>query len=220
MIAARDVRRYKPCCQNSELPLLDCSKLWAETGSGDGKEIAFPREGTLHTTAYESDVRTPPPAKGRDAFGQDPHTRPRVLVVDDNPDALTILRLFLEGHGFQVITVESVRSAWMRIQGGLPDLIITDYTMPDLTGVDLCRRLRADQRTRNIPIVMHTGTDLPPAADGLYDCLLEKPTDLNRLAQRIRGMLKAATRDPVNAKRMANDEAHEFSSVVPVLSKA
>jgi two-component system, OmpR family, phosphate regulon response regulator PhoB len=111
-------------------------------------------------------------------------TPPRILVVDDHPDALTIMRLLLEHHGFQVITADSVRDAVRQMQEGLPDLVITDYSMPELTGLDLCRHLRHDRLTCRIPIVMHTGTDMPRTEAGLYDEVFEKPADLGRLVQK------------------------------------
>lgn len=120
------------------------------------------------------------------SVGQPTH---RILAVDDSPDALTILRLFLSAQGYEVITAESVSEAQIRVHEHFPDLVITDYLMPEMTGLDLCQRLRSHHDTRHIPIVLHTGTDLPPGATPLYDALCTKPADLAVLARIIRSLL-------------------------------
>jgi two-component system phosphate regulon response regulator PhoB len=113
----------------------------------------------------------------------------RILAVDDSPDALTILRLFLSAQGFEVTTASGVAEALIRVQERLPDLIISDYAMPDRTGLDLCRSLRSHRQTRHIPIVLHTGTDLPPNQTPLYDALCAKPASLAQLARTVRSLL-------------------------------
>jgi CheY-like chemotaxis protein len=86
----------------------------------------------------------------------------RILAVDDSPDPLMILQQFLTAEGFEVITAGDVAEALLRVHERLPDLIITDYATPDSTGLDLCRHLRSHRETHHIPIVLHTGVDLPP----------------------------------------------------------
>jgi two-component system phosphate regulon response regulator PhoB len=102
------------------------------------------------------------------------------------------MRLLLEHHGFQVTTADSVRAALRQMHERLPDLIITDYLMPELTGLDLCRHVRSDRLTCRIPIVMHTGTDLPETETGLYDGMFAKPADMSRLVQKIRKLIRPA----------------------------
>jgi CheY-like chemotaxis protein len=123
-----------------------------------------------------------------------PPMRPgaRILAVDDSPDALTILRLFLSAEGFEVITAGGVTEALLRMQEHLPDLIITDYAMPGKTGLDLCRHLRSHPQTHHIPIVLHTGADLPPTETAPYDALYAKPASLAHLVSRVRSLLAAS----------------------------
>jgi two-component system phosphate regulon response regulator PhoB len=116
----------------------------------------------------------------------------RILAVDDSPDALTILRLFLSAEGFDVVTAGGVAEALLHVQEQLPDLIITDYAMPDRSGLDLCQHLRSHRQTRHIPIVLHTGTDLPPTDTPLYDAVCAKPANLAQLARRLRSLLAAS----------------------------
>lgn len=116
-------------------------------------------------------------------------THSPILIVDDDPDACTILRLFLTAEGFDVITAQSVPAALRCMRDHLPSLIITDYNMPEVTGLDLCRDVRSNPRTRGIPIILHTGNDLSQTDESLYDQVFEKPTDLNRLSYTVRRML-------------------------------
>jgi len=118
-------------------------------------------------------------------------THGTILVVDDDPDACTILRLFLTAEGFEVITAQSVSAALSCMRDHLPSLIVTDYNMPEATGLDLCRDVRSHPRTWDIPIILHTGNDLSHTDESLYDQVFEKPTDLNRLSYAVRRMLAA-----------------------------
>jgi two-component system phosphate regulon response regulator PhoB len=113
----------------------------------------------------------------------------RILVVDNSPHARTILRLFLSAEGFEVITASGAEEALLRVQEQRPDLIITDYAMPERSGLDLCRHLRTHGHTRHIPIVLHTCTDLPHIETALYDPVSAKPASLVQLARRVHELL-------------------------------
>ena len=114
-----------------------------------------------------------------------------ILTVDDEPDALTSLRLFLSIEGFEVLTASSGREALSSIQSQAPDLVITDLAMPDMNGLELCARLRAQPATRRIPIILYTGFAQPDRKDGLglYDRRLTKPTDLDELVDEVWALL-------------------------------
>ncbi|HEX5461678.1 MAG TPA: response regulator [Steroidobacteraceae bacterium] len=114
----------------------------------------------------------------------------RILAIDDEPDALAILRIFLSAEGWQVATASSAVDALRLIRKRTPDLIVTDCAMPGMTGLELCRELRGHVATRHIPIILHTGmTTIPRGERRLYDRLLVKPADLDHLASEIRGLL-------------------------------
>lgn len=70
----------------------------------------------------------------------------------------------------------------------LPDLVITDYSMPGMTGLELCEHLRSRPETRHIPIFLHTALSEPPAAS-LYDEVFTKPADLRSLVWTVRARL-------------------------------
>lgn len=93
-------------------------------------------------------------------------------------------------EGFEVITARNGAEALLRLRERWPDLIITDYTMPDMTGLDLCKRLRASRVMRHIPIILYTGVSLP-ADPRLYDRIVTKPADLCAFAIEIRLLLAA-----------------------------
>ena len=112
-----------------------------------------------------------------------------ILVVDDDPDTLTLLQFVLSMLGFEAVTARSAREALERVEERLPDLIITDSAMPSMSGLELCRVLRASQRTRRIPIVLHTGSDLPDDVPRLYDRIVTKPAETDALVKLVRELL-------------------------------
>lgn len=115
-----------------------------------------------------------------------------ILCVDDEPDAVTILRLFLSAHGFEVGVASSAAEALQLVANRRPDLIITDYAMPDMNGLDLCRALRGPDETHHIPIILHSGVELETDHADLFDRFLLKPAELDLLAREIRSLLPAA----------------------------
>ncbi|MCD6532803.1 MAG: response regulator transcription factor [Deltaproteobacteria bacterium] len=86
------------------------------------------------------------------------------MVVDDDPDILTVLKGNLELAGFRVVTFMAGLEALAAIKSGQPDLLILDLTLPDIDGIQLCRRLREQQL--DFPVIMLT------ARDGLSDKVL------------------------------------------------
>ena len=120
-------------------------------------------------------------------------SRPLILCVDDEPDARTILRLFLSAHGFEIMVAADVVEALRLIEERRPDLIITDYAMPGVSGLELCRTLRDRAETHDIPIILHTGIELH-AGDhpDLFDRFVLKPAELDHLAREVRELLPAA----------------------------
>lgn len=114
---------------------------------------------------------------------------PVVLAVDDEPDMLLALQLYLSTEGFAVVTASNVLEARQRIDEQRPDVVITDYIMPGFSGLELCRTLRGRRETRDIPIIVHTGWDLWKDYPGLFDRLVPKPAELDALATLIRRLL-------------------------------
>ena len=82
-----------------------------------------------------------------------------ILIVDDTPENLTVLSRMLEAHGYQVRPAVNGQVALKAISRTLPDVILLDIIMPGMNGYELCRRLKADKQTREIPIVFMSALD-------------------------------------------------------------
>jgi len=80
----------------------------------------------------------------------------RILVVEDEEALTTLLRYNLDAEGYDVETVGRGDDADTRLKEHVPDLIVLDWMLPGLSGIELCRRLRARPETRSLPIIMLT----------------------------------------------------------------
>ncbi|MDD5194886.1 MAG: response regulator, partial [Candidatus Omnitrophica bacterium] len=80
----------------------------------------------------------------------------KVLVVDDDPDILDLLCSTLEGE-YDVIKASLGNEALEKVKEGLPDLLVLDYMLPDLQGIEVCKILRKDSLSMHLPILMLTG---------------------------------------------------------------
>ena len=89
----------------------------------------------------------------------------RVLVVDDEPDAVLILAKTLSARGYEVTTAGRGQQAIMLAKAGKPDLILLDILMPDMDGTQVAAALQEDPTTRNIPVIFLT-------------CLITKKTEV------------------------------------------
>src|SRR5205807_9357571 len=83
--------------------------------------------------------------------------RPRVLVVDDYPDAREMYTEYLEFSGFEVVQASNGAEALERAIDTIPDIILMDLSLPVMDGWEATRRLKADRRTWDIPVVALTG---------------------------------------------------------------
>ena len=93
--------------------------------------------------------------------------RPLVLVVDDETHILHVLSMKLTNGGFDVITAEDGEEALEEALQNKPDLVITDYHMPYMTGLDLCVKLKEHDTTKTIPCIMLTARGYSIAAEHL-----------------------------------------------------
>jgi PleD family two-component response regulator len=120
--------------------------------------------------------------------------RRRVLVVDDEEHIRRILKFQLEKNGYEVVTAENGEVALKLIRRAAPDLIILDLMMPKIDGFEVCRRLRGDFQTSQIPIIMLTAkSDLPDKIKGLEggaNDYLIKPYSSEELLLRVHNVLE------------------------------
>jgi CheY-like chemotaxis protein len=87
------------------------------------------------------------------------HAGPTVLVVDDNPVIRKLIGGKLEESGYNVVCAEDGRSAAAMIKGAAPQMVLLDITLPKMDGYEVCRSIRMNETTRNIPVIMISGKD-------------------------------------------------------------
>ena len=121
--------------------------------------------------------------------------RPRVLLVDDYPDAREMYSEYLEFSGFDVVEAGNGMEALQRAVDTAPDIILMDLSLPVMDGWEATRRLKADQRTKGIPVVALTGHALAGISEGAKqagcDAFVTKPCLPEDLVREIRKILDA-----------------------------
>jgi len=117
-----------------------------------------------------------------------------VLVVDDNPQNLELLLAYLEDLDCKTVSATEGAEAVDKAKQILPDLILLDVMMPKMSGFEVCKRLKSDPRTTDIPIIMVTALselgDIERAIDSGTDDFLSKPVNRLELITRVKTMLK------------------------------
>ena len=138
-----------------------------------------------------------------------------VLVVDDEPATVALLRAYLEAEGYQVMTACRGEEALEKAFARLPDLVLLDVVMPGLDGFEVCRRLKADSRTQFVPVIIITALqelkDKIAGAEAGADDFLIKPFDCVELLARVRNLLQI---------RHLTDRLEHAESVVVALAAA
>ncbi len=118
----------------------------------------------------------------------------KVLVVDDEPDALELIDYNLRGAGYQVFTAANGTRAMELAQRHLPDLIILDLMLPEIDGIEVCKILRRNTETQDIPIIMLTAkADEIDRVIGLEvgaDDYVTKPFSPRELTLRVKNILR------------------------------
>jgi len=119
----------------------------------------------------------------------------KVLIVEDEPGQMQLTRRALESHGtFHLSFAQNVQEAFQRLNQEVPDLILMDLGLPDGDGLDVTRRLREEDRTRWVPVIILTGrSTVVDKITGLEvgaDDYLTKPFDPGELVARVRAVLR------------------------------
>jgi len=115
-----------------------------------------------------------------------------VLLVDDHDDGREVLSEFLSVSGFEVEGCASGEAALECIeQRGTPGVVVTDLTLGEMSGVELAKKLQADDKTKTVPVVAVTGHVGFEDKDGLFAEILPKPVPLPRLVDTVKRALGA-----------------------------
>ena len=121
-------------------------------------------------------------------------TRPLVLLVEDEPAQRAVLSYNLEAEGFEVQTADNGEDALQLIAETPPDLILLDWMMPHVSGIEVCRRLKARPETRGIPIIMLSArseeVDKVRGLETGADDYVIKPYSVTELMARLRAHLR------------------------------
>ncbi len=119
---------------------------------------------------------------------------PLVLIVEDEPAQVEMLRYNLESEGFRTITAGDGEEALLRLEEDEPDLVILDWMLPAVSGIEVCRRIRARDHSRNMPIIMVTARgeedDRVRGFDIGADDYVVKPFSPAEMMARVRAVLR------------------------------
>ena len=127
--------------------------------------------------------------------------KPRILIVEDEQPLMLLLRYNLEAEGYEVEGASRGDEANLRLQEQVPDLVLLDWMLPGLSGIELCRRLRARPETKALPIIMLTARGeeserVRGLATGADDYIV-KPFSVPELIARVRALLRRASPERV-----------------------
>jgi two-component system, cell cycle response regulator len=140
----------------------------------------------------------------------------KILIVDDYPANIKLLQRNLESAGYETVSAADGEEALVKVAGEKPDLILLDIMLPKLDGFEVCRRLRADEATAVIPIIMITAlTETEDRIRGLEsgaDDFISKPVDRGELLARVKSLLR------IKYYRSMLSEREKFHAVIQDLS--
>ena len=121
-------------------------------------------------------------------------TRPYALIVEDEPALVELIRYNLVKEGYEVSTAQDGEEALLLIEERQPDIVLLDWMLPKLAGIEVARRLRSKSTTRNLPIIMLTAraeeSDRIRGLDIGADDYMTKPFSMSELTARIRAVMR------------------------------
>jgi two-component system phosphate regulon response regulator PhoB len=135
--------------------------------------------------------------------------RPLVLVVEDEAALATMLRYNLERQGFRVEEAGDGQEALLRLGETQPDIVLLDWMLPGLSGIEVCRQIRRRPSTRDVPVIMVTArTEEQDAVRGLNtgaDDYITKPFNMEALLARMRALLRRSNAMPAKGSLVFHD---------------
>jgi two-component system, OmpR family, phosphate regulon response regulator PhoB len=127
-------------------------------------------------------------------------SKPRILVVEDDTDLALLLTYNLEAEGYIAESAHCGDDAELRLAESPPDLVILDWMLPGLTGIEICARIRARNETRSLPVIMLTArgeeAERVQGFSAGADDYVVKPFSVAELMARVRGLLRRSRPEP------------------------
>src|ERR1700728_4859941 len=142
--------------------------------------------------------------------------RPLVLVVEDEAAIATMLRYNLEKQGYRVSEASDGQEALTRIQEQQSDIVLLDWMLPLMSGIEVCRQIRRKPATRDLPVIMVTArTEDQEAVRGLNtgaDDYITKPFNMDALLARMRALLRRSGSVPTKGQLLFHDIAMDLAA--------
>ena len=140
------------------------------------------------------------PCKAMVTESPPPNNRKRILVIEDDFPVRMMLVRFLESNGYEVFQEDTGSNGYQKALDLRPDLIIMDLNLPGMNGTEICEKIKADTRIKDIPVIMMTGNfkEVKDKVKGFHlgaDDYFLKPLDIAVLAARVKTLLKQAPRE-------------------------
>jgi DNA-binding response OmpR family regulator len=136
-------------------------------------------------------MTSPPPSSSPASTTQPP----RILIADDNAQGVELLEAYLADNDYDIRTAADGEETLALVRQWHPDLILLDIMMPKISGFEVCKRLRADPKSRTIAVLMITALDQPSdidrAVEAGTDDFVTKPINKSELLLRVRSLLRS-----------------------------
>ncbi len=117
----------------------------------------------------------------------------RIMIVDDDPDALALMENILTDDGFELVKVSNATEVGLKAAQLTPDLILLDFLMPEINGFEVCKALRDNELTRSIPIMAVTCLSKEQDIERIFSCgadeYLAKPFRVEQMLEKVRDLI-------------------------------
>lgn len=121
-------------------------------------------------------------------------SKPKIVVIEDEPDINEVICYNLEREGYEVISAEDGEQGLESVRAALPDLVLLDLMLPGMDGLEVCKELKSDERTRPVPVIMVTAKgeekEVVTGLDLGADDYVAKPFGPRELVARVRAVLR------------------------------
>lgn len=174
---------------------------------GEGLRLAFTDRDWSRLWQFANSTEPPtlpPPSMPLPAFDIKAPPDTSVLIIDDDGDLQNVVCAMLRAAGFKACSVSSAEEAFDLLREARPDLMVLDWNLPGMSGVDFCRRLRREQKSSRVPVLFltaHSSTaDVVEAFAAGADDFVSKPFRAPELAARVLGLIRRSQMPPPSAR--------------------